>query len=224
MGRVAKLSAEGRISKFPTNRENPFLKQAVEEVDRQIVKKWRGASFSDRKAISAVMDEETGEIVGHTSFMRQIEVDETQFTKLYLTQFQSFFDLTTAGIRVFGYIMTCMQPRKDMIVFDREDCMAYCKYKAVESIYRGLTELLKAGIIARGKNDNFYFINPLIVWNGDRVTFVNQYVKKQTKKKKKTEELTPYLPGFYEPEDHTDEWVKIDKNGHLEDCDSLNVD
>ena len=183
MGRVAKLNTEGRLSLFPQNTKNPFLKQAILEVDRHIVHKWKNTAGSDQKAISLVIDPDSGEIVGQTTFMRQIEVDEDKFTKLYLTQFQVFFDLTTAGIRVFGYVMTCMKPKNDMIYFDRDECMEYTKYKSVESVYRGLTELLMAGIIARAKNDNFYFINPLIIWNGDRARFVTEYVKKSKKKK-----------------------------------------
>lgn len=183
MGRVAKLNTEGRLSSFPQNTKNPFLKQAIQEVDRHIVHKWKNTAGSDQKAISLVIDPDSGEIVGQTTFMRQIEVDEDKFTKLYLTQFQAFFDLTTAGIRVFGYVMTCMKPKNDMIYFDRDECMEYTKYKSVESVYRGLTELLNAGIIARGKNDNVYFINPLIIWNGDRARFVTEYVKKSKKKK-----------------------------------------
>lgn len=176
------MNAEGRLSSFPQNIENPFLKQAVQEVDKKVVHKWKNTAGSDKKAILAVVNPDSGEIMGQTTFMRQIEVDEDKFTKLYLGQFQLFFDLTTAGIRVFGYIMTCMKPKNDMVYFDRDDCIAYTKYKSVESVYRGLTELLKAGIIARGKNDNIYFINPLIIWNGDRVRFVNEYVKKSRKK------------------------------------------
>ena len=183
MGRVAKLNTEGRLSSFPQNTENPFLKQAVQEVDKHVVHKWKNTAGSDKKAISLVVDPDSGQVIGQTTFMRQIEVDEDKFTKLYLTQFRSFFDLTTAGIRVFGYIMTCMKPKNDMVYFDRDDCIAYTNYKSVESIYRGLTELLKAGIIARGKNDNIYFVNPLIIWNGDRARFVTEYVNKSKKKK-----------------------------------------
>lgn len=188
MGRVSKISQESRLSKYPINKENPFLKQAVEQVEKAVIRKWKNTAGSDAKAILSVVDNDTAEIVGQTTFMRKIEVDEDQFAKLYLSQFQAFFDLTTAGIRVFGYIMTCMKPRKDMILFDREECLEYTKYKGVESVYRGLTELLKAGIIARGKTDNLYFINPLIAWNGDRVRFVNEYVKKQKKAKKQLDD------------------------------------
>ena len=51
------------------------------------------ATKTDQKAILQAFDPETGELVGHTQFIRQIEVDEEQFTKLYLSNFSSFFDL-----------------------------------------------------------------------------------------------------------------------------------
>ncbi|MFS2435331.1 hypothetical protein AAH124_20465, partial [Phocaeicola vulgatus] len=43
-------------------------------------------------------------------------------------------------------------------------------------------------IIARGPADNLWFINPLIVFNGDRVTFAKTYVRKKTLAAQKKEE------------------------------------
>ena len=172
-----------KLSNFPVNTENPFLKEAVQEVDKYVVHKWKNTAGSDKKAVLVVSDPDTGEIMGQTTFMRQIEVDEDQFAKVYLQHFNQFFDLSTPGIRVFGYIMTCMKPTKDMIIFDLEECMKYTNYSSKAMIYRGLAELLDGGIIARGRNENFYFINPLIIWNGNRARFVTEYVKKSRKKK-----------------------------------------
>ncbi|KAA3824478.1 hypothetical protein F3F35_31800 [Bacteroides ovatus] len=57
------------------------------------------------------------------------------------------------------------------------------------TVYRGLAELVKAEIIARGINENLWFINPLIVFNGDRVSFTKTYVRKKSlSTKKKAEE------------------------------------
>lgn len=181
-----------KLSDFPMNSENPFLEQAVEEIDRHVVRKWKNTAGTDKKAILTAVNADTGEVMGHTTFVRQIEVDDNQFAKLYLTQFQSFFDLTPAGIRVFGYIMQCMKPKKDLIVFVLEDCIEYTKYSK-PTIYKGLAQLIKAGIIARGQRDYLYFINPLIVWNGDRVRFVNEYVKKR-KNTKQVEDKSLSLP------------------------------
>ena len=43
----------------------------------------------------------------------------------------------------------------------------------------GLSGLIGSSIIARGKKDYLYFINPMVFFNGDRVTFAKTYVKKQ---------------------------------------------
>ena len=120
------------------NIENPFLKQAVEEVQNNIVKKYKTATKTDQKAILQAYDPDTGEILGHTQFIRQIEVDEQQFAKLYLSNFSVFFDLQPASIKVFGYILNNLLPNKDFFYFNREDCMEYTGYKKekIGQLYR----------------------------------------------------------------------------------------
>ena len=56
--------------------------------------------------------------------------------------------------------------------------MEYTKYSSKSSIFIGLGQLLKAEIIARGPSDSLYYINPLVVFNGNRVTYAKTYVKK----------------------------------------------
>ena len=46
-------------------------------------------------------------------------------------------------------------------------------------LFVGFASLVKAGIIARSEMPNMYFINPLIVFNGNRITFAKTYIKKQ---------------------------------------------
>ena len=117
--------------------------------------------------------------VGKAS-IRQIEVDEEQFTKIYLSQFSAFWNLNTQAIRVFGYIMTKLVPKQDMFIFLMEECLTHTKYKNHRSVHQGLSALLEADIIARGPADTLYFINPMIAFNGDRVTFAKTYVKKKS--------------------------------------------
>lgn len=164
-----------KLTDFQKNEENPFMKQAIEGIENHVVKKYKSNSGGDKRAVVALADTETGEVF-KTSFIRQIEVDEEQFTKLYLSNFAAFFDLSQAAIRVFGYFMTCMKPKNDLIIFNRKKCLEYTKYKTDKAVYKGLAELVKAEIIARGPADNLWFINPLIVFNGDRVTFAKTYV------------------------------------------------
>lgn len=170
-----------KLTDFEKNTENPFIKQAVEQVQKNVVKKYKTAGSTDKKAILQAYDQNTGEILGHTQFIRQIEVDEQQFAKLYLSNFSAFFDLKPQAIKVFGYILNQLIPNKDEFIFDREECMEYTGYKSDKSVFIGLTSLLNNDIIARGKTDYRYYINPMIAFNGNRITFAKTYVKKQKK-------------------------------------------
>ncbi|HRN44778.1 MAG TPA: replication/maintenance protein RepL [Flavobacterium sp.] len=167
-----------KITDFEKNIENPFLKEAVQQIQSGIVKKYKNTSGTSRGAILQAVNSE-GELVGHTSFIRQIEVDEQQFTKIYLSQFSAFFELNSQSIKVFGYIMTKLMPKQDFFIFDLEECLEYTGYKSGQSVYNGLSGLIGSSIIARGKKDYLYFINPMVFFNGDRVTFAKTYVKKQ---------------------------------------------
>ena len=169
--------AKRTIRDFQKNKENPFLKEAVEQIQKNVVKKYKSTSGTSRNAILQAVNSD-GELVGHTSFIQQIEVDEQQFTKLYLSQFSAFWDLKQSGIKVFGYIMTKLTPKQDLFSFFIDECMDHTGYKSHKSIHEGLAQLLKAKIIARGRTENFYYINPMIAFNGDRVTFAKTYVRK----------------------------------------------
>ncbi len=172
------MSEKISLLDFAKNKENPFLKEAVEQIQQSIVKKYKNTSGTSRNAILQAVNSD-GELVGHTSFIQQIEVDEEQFTKIYLSQFSAFWNLKTQAIRVFGYIMTKLVPKQDLFSFFLDECMEHTGYKSEKSVYIGLASLLQNQIIARGRNDSHYFINPMIAFNGDRVTFAKTYIKRQ---------------------------------------------
>lgn len=171
-----------KLSNYEFNEENPFLKQAVQQVQNSIVRKYKTASNTDQRAVLKAFDENTGEILGSTQFIRQIEVDEEQFAKVYLSNFSAFFELKQQAIKVFGYILTQLVPNKDEFVFLLDDCIKYTGYKTKASVFQGLGQLVQNEIIARGKTDFLYYINPMIVFNGNRITFAKTYVKKQKNK------------------------------------------
>ena len=130
------------IRSFEKNKENPFLKEAIEQIQSGIVKKYKNTSGSSRNAILQAVNSD-GELVGHTSFIQQIEVDEEKFTKIYLSQFSAFFELNQQGIKVFGYIMTKLTPKQDMFIFLMDECREYTGYKNHRSVHQGVSALLE---------------------------------------------------------------------------------
>lgn len=157
--------------------ENPFVERAIEDI--KIVQKTQLIRPQSNKEIQLIVNSGTGEVSGHSAFMRYVEVDEAQFAKVYLSQFAAFWELTKPAIRVFGYILTRLKIKEDYFYFDMEDCMVYTQYTHRNNVLTGLTCLVECGIIARSTKSYKYFINPLVVFNGNRVTFAKTYIKKK---------------------------------------------
>lgn len=87
--------------------------------------------------------------------------------------------LSSKALWILGYVLSRIQPERDKFFFILSDCMSQTGYKTKKSIYEGLTELLKHGIIARGPTEVIYFINPYIFFKGDRVKYVKDYLRKR---------------------------------------------
>lgn len=163
------------IKGFETFVENPFMEQAVDSIVTN--KKTQIIKPSNRSEIQMIVSQD-GEVQGYSAFMRFVEVDEEKFAKVYLSQFESFWELSKPAIRVFGYIINSLKPNSDSFFLRMDKCLEYTKYKQKSMIISGLSDLIENGIIAKSKYENEYFINPLVVFNGSRVTFAKTYVKK----------------------------------------------
>jgi hypothetical protein len=157
--------------------ENPFIEKAIDEIN--IVKKTQVIRAKNRSEVKLIVDDRTGEVEGHTAFMRFIEVEEEKFAKIYLAQLATFWDLSKPALRVFTYIMTLLKPDADSFYLIIDDCLKYTGYSQSKYINIGISDLIEAGIIAKSNNHIKYFINPLVIFNGSRVTFAKTYVKKR---------------------------------------------
>jgi len=165
------------LSKAPIYSENPFIDQMLDEI--KIKHKTQSFKTSENTEL-VMMNLNDGEIVEkHTAVLKKIEVDETQFRKIYTSQIGALWNLSKAGIRLFSYLIEIMKPNDDRVFFDLDDCMKYCKWTSKPPIYKGLMELIDAKIIARTKHFNLYYVNPSIVFNGSRVTFITTYTKRK---------------------------------------------
>lgn len=158
------------------HKENPFVKQTLVKMGDALISRKVVASNKDEGAILKAMDAQ-GQILGNTVFMRNKTVDDEQFAKFFFAGFKAFFDLKPASIKVFGFILKQLRPNSDEFLFFIEDCIEETKY-SVSTIYKSLGELCVAEIIARGRDELLYYINPLVIFNGDRVTFATTYINK----------------------------------------------
>jgi hypothetical protein len=155
---------------------NPFVDQMLGEVK---IKNKTQTMKSANKDVDVLLMTSDGEVAGHSSFLRRIQVDEDKFAKLFISQIGALWDLKKPSLKVLSYILSTIKPNEDRVFFDVRDCLEYCGWSASQSLYNGLLGLINAKIIARTNRSNFYYINPAIVFNGSRVTFITQYEKKK---------------------------------------------
>ena len=59
------------------------------------------------------------------------------------------------------------------------DVMEYTKYKQRRSIESAINQLLSKDVIAKSVKPNMYFINPTVLFNGDRLIIANAFVKRK---------------------------------------------
>jgi len=167
-------------------KENPFVEKAIEDI--RLVKRMQVVTPKDRNEIQMIVSQ-SGDVEGHTAFLKYVEVDEDKFAKLYLSQLASFWELSKPAIRIFSYILSILKPKQDSFILRMDECLGYTGYKNRKDVNNGLAALIESKIIARSNYEFEYFINPLVVFNGDRVTFAKAYIKKKKEKEGATSQL-----------------------------------
>lgn len=130
-----------------------------------------------------VTNASTGESVQHAGIHRVEFVDEDKFVKLFTQNLKIFFDLSPSSQKVLQFVLQTLQKNLNadgiwLPWFDIEDYSNENNLKISRTSYqRALKEMLEKGFIAESERPNFYWINPHLFFNGDRMIFINEYRK-----------------------------------------------
>lgn len=170
---------------------NPFLSQFECEVNEKKMTVARGANVVDSD----------NNIVAPATYAQIHQVDSEEFIKLYTKNMKVFFDLNKPAVKLLGCLFHALQ--KTAINKDE----VFLNHKKAEEIHeeltngdpltratynRGVKELIRKEFIAESPTGpGFFYINPNLVFNGDRVRFVKEY--RTTPAYKEAEEKMQYL-------------------------------
>lgn len=158
-----------RFSDLPSYSQNPFIVSILD-----IKMKNKMVSISTIK--SAVVNGE-GDHVGDKMLMVTKKVDKEEFIKVYKNQLSLIFELSRSGQKVLTYFIQTLGVNKDYIIFDKNVAKEISGLSSTSSIYSGLTELVLKNVIAKSDLPFMYYINPQILFNGDRLTVINKWEK-----------------------------------------------
>lgn len=167
IGELSEIATGVRVKK----KTNPFMEGFVINTTKKT---------TDSIAVSELTDAE-GNKVGAELKIRTY-VDEEKFVKVMASCFSSAFELGSAGQKMLWYLLDAVSNgiRKDVVYMTHKQTMTVGN-KPVKlgrtTYYKGLNELKEVGFIADAEGPGLYFINPAMIFNGDRIRFVQEWVK-----------------------------------------------
>jgi hypothetical protein len=96
-------------------------------------------------------------------------VDSREYRKVYVDALPTIACLSSAGLKVWCYVLARIIARKDEVGINMEDCMEYTGYKTRANVYNGIVNLLENGLLFKKVGSGVYFININTFFNGNRI-------------------------------------------------------
>lgn len=176
------MTEDGKLTKIrelEVFKENPF----IDGVGHQKTKKTEVLYTGDK----AVVNVRTGEIDDdeQIAVARIRYVDSDQFVKLYVNYIHVFFDLGLPAQKVARFVLDQVGRRAigkgEVLLSFTEYAEFYSGQKGVSrpTFMRGMQELAAKNLIAKSPNNAIWWINPAMIFNGDRARFITELRKKK---------------------------------------------
>ena len=180
----------GNISKLsdaPIYESNPYEDKLNSSMGVKSVSVGSEKKFGSMQMVN----KDTGEVenLNETrTFYRKQKVDNETFLKLYPKYLKLFFGLSSTAIKVLLYIFSELQKpdykNTNVLYFYIQDCMDMAGYNSRSAVYNGLVELIRVNFIQRHKLSNLYYVNPEVVFNGNRMLIVEEFERDFNPEKK----------------------------------------
>ena len=158
--------------------KNPFLPDV----------KSRSKRITNKRGNMALINTDSGVVESTVAgFWESHEVDATKFVKLFIRGVKALKELSSSGTKMFEVLYLRVQDNigKDKIHMSFLSIDQITTPMSEATYTRGMRELAAKGFIAADVVQGFYWINPSFIWNGDRIAFVQSYVKVSPKSLKK---------------------------------------
>jgi len=180
---------------FPIYKANPFVHRITIDT--------RKKQITVAKGEIELVSKETGDYIAPATVASFIQIEKDEFVKVYTREMKAFFDLSRVGTRMMGIVFRASQINS---INKSEIFLTYKKAKEIftnitngeelslSSYKRGIKELLTKEFIAEHPDVGWFYTNPNIFFNGNRVRFVKEYCQTeafQEVKKQLTYKNTP---------------------------------
>lgn len=168
---------QGRRKNSLAYKINPFWEATEVKVGKKTIRVAGGMHVSKE-----------GEFVSHSGVHVIRNVDEEEFIKVYTKNIKAIFDLKPAAQRILQYLITELQktPNADAVYLAWIGAEEYFDEHKVKisraSFFNGVNALIEKGFLAESTKPNMFWFNPNLFFNGNRMTFIEEYRKKEPEK------------------------------------------
>ena len=150
--------------------ENPFFPSITVKSKR----------ITNKRGDMSLIDNSDGSIVTNIAGFYEVkEVDSAQFIKLFVNGVKALAQLSPAGTKAFELMYLEMQDNigKDKIYLSFTTLDHRQHQLSERTFRRGVSELVEKGFLAPKIEVSWYWVNPSYIWNGDRLAFIQEYIK-----------------------------------------------
>lgn len=160
-------------------KENPFWNPQEIAVGKKHINVAGGMHISENE-----------EQVQHSGIHIVRKVDKEEFVKVYTKNIRAIFELKPSELKVVQFLMSAIQktPGADGVYLNWFTAEQYFKAEDLKmsrsAYFKAMTTLLQKKFLAESNEPNMYWFNPHLFFNGDRMTFINEYRLKQEKTEK----------------------------------------
>ena len=164
------------LNQFEKYDENPYVEKVINEIQEHTV--WKKKFIKGNRSTMNHIINDQGELVGQSALLHMMKMEDTKFIKVY--KFSSFYELTKPSLKMLDYIIAqCIVPNKDLFYINFTEARKFTRYTADNMIRTGLAGLIKENIIARTGNPVKFYLNPMVLFNGNRIKFSESYLKRK---------------------------------------------
>ncbi len=157
-----------KISDHEKHELNPFFDEFITDTPAPITRKeYVQAERSATRQEFLV----NGETKIEQAFLRIRKLDAEQFVRFFFSRLEILWDISKPAMRILTYIFTTLDWNKDFFYLDFKEVKNQTGYKGDNSILNALAELAEKGVIARSHIYNKFFINPMVLFKGDRIVY-----------------------------------------------------
>lgn len=152
-----------RLVEYESFKENPYSLDKDKHWIRQ-----------NAKNHIQVVDTSTGEVSKRYELFLS---DRKPYIKLFIDSLPVFQMLSYKGSRVFFEMLMELKKGEDEVYLNSKSLSDKFKLKNTRDVLAGIKELLDLDVISKKTEKDVYFINIRMVFNGDRVKYMDERVK-----------------------------------------------